>query len=310
MALNNIGEAGQVKRKVYQRRLPENPNQDYYYILRETGNTEPLLVEYGFIDSPKDAQKLRNNLNDYVEGVVKAIAEYTGYTYYPPGTSGDSNIGGNTYTVQKGDTLYKIANMFGITVNDLRKWNNLKSDVLQIGQTILISSSGTSSGNTSTYIVKKNDTLYGIASQYNTTVSELKSLNNLTSNTLYIGQEILVPSNADSDDNDDQIDDYDIYVVEKGDSLWTIANNYGITVDELVNINNLDNLTLQIGQQLKVPVTGDSGADSDSSIYVVQKGDTLWSIARENNLSVNELKELNNLSSNLLTLGQELIIRK
>lgn len=73
MALNNIGDAGQIKRKVYQRRLPENPNLDYYYILRETGNTEPILVEYGFIDTPRDAQKLKTNLNNYVEGVVKLL---------------------------------------------------------------------------------------------------------------------------------------------------------------------------------------------------------------------------------------------
>ena len=55
----NIGEVGQIKRKVYQRRLPENPNLDYYYILRESGqNTEPILIEYGFIDNIKDQNKL------------------------------------------------------------------------------------------------------------------------------------------------------------------------------------------------------------------------------------------------------------
>ena len=83
LVLENIGEAGQIKRKAYQRRLPENPNKDYYYILRETGATEPILVEYGFIDNGRDAEKLRNNLKDYAEGVVKAIADYTGYPYTP-----------------------------------------------------------------------------------------------------------------------------------------------------------------------------------------------------------------------------------
>ena len=66
LVLNNIGEQGQIKRKTYQRRLPENPNLDYYYILRETGNTEPILVEYGFIDNKNDSYKLKNNLNNYV----------------------------------------------------------------------------------------------------------------------------------------------------------------------------------------------------------------------------------------------------
>ena len=98
MALNNIGEKGQIKRSVYQRVLPENPTKDYYYILRETGNTEPLLIEYGFIDNKNDINKLNNNLEDYVEGVVKAIADYTGYNYKPPSQD-------NYYIVQKNDTL-------------------------------------------------------------------------------------------------------------------------------------------------------------------------------------------------------------
>lgn len=312
MALNNIGAAGQIKRKAYQRRLPENPNKDYYYILRETGNTQPILVEYGFIDNAKDSQKLRNNLNDYVEGVVKAIADYTGYTYYPPGSSGGSgsNNGDKTYTVQKGDTLYKIANMFNISVNDLKRFNNLTSDVLSVGQILKLTETNS---NVDEYVVQKGDTLYGIATEFNTTVDAIKELNNLTNNTLYIGQRLLIPSGGNASPNptppptpDDE--DYDIYVVKKGDSLWLIANNYGISVDELVNINNLDNLTLQIGQELKVPSTG--SVDDNEDIYIVKRGDTLWSIARENGLTVDELKELNNLSSNLLSLGQELIVKK
>ena len=97
--LDNIGNAGQIKRKVYQRRLPEDPNKDYYFIIRDTGNLESLLIEYGFIDNPKDAVKLQNNLTDYVEGVVKALAEYIGVPYTRPSQST------NYYTVQKA-TLY------------------------------------------------------------------------------------------------------------------------------------------------------------------------------------------------------------
>lgn len=269
MALNNIGDAGQIKRKVYQRRLPENPNKDYYYILRETGNTEPILVEYGFIDSTRDAQKLKSNLNNYVEGVVKAIAEYAGYTYYPPGTSGGVNQ--NTYTVKKGDTLYSIANKFGLTVSDLKRYNNLVSDTLQIGQILILNDKANDNVNTTTYIVKKNDTLYGIASQFKTTVDEIKKLNNLVGNTLYIGQELIIPS--ENNDNINEDNNYDIYVVKKGDSLWLIANKYGISVDELVKINNLSNLTLQIGDKLKVPIVS---SDNNNKTYIVQRGDTIF----------------------------------
>ena len=64
MALDYIGEAGQIKRKAYQRRLPENPSLDYYYIIRDTGNAESILIEYGFIDNKSDSTRLNNNLED------------------------------------------------------------------------------------------------------------------------------------------------------------------------------------------------------------------------------------------------------
>ena len=71
---------------------------------------------------------------------------------------------------------------------------------------------------------------------------------------------------------------------------------------ELIDLNNLSNLTLQIGQQLLVPKT-------NNNYYMVQSGDTLWSVAKRNNLTVQELKDLNNLTSNLLTIGQQLLIK-
>ncbi len=302
MVLDNIGEAGQIKRKAYQRRLPENPNEDYYYILRETGNAEPILVEYGFIDNAKDAKKLENNLEDYVEGVVKAIAEYGGYEYTPPGVISQEN----TYTVQKGDTLYKIANMFNTSVEELRRLNNLPTDTLQIGQVLKVKEEQIPSIETTTYTVEKGDTLYAIANKFQTTVDTLKELNNLTNNTLYIGQELKVPKveiELPPEPEDPSTDNYYIYTVKKGDSLWLIAQRNDTTVDEIIKLNNLTSTVLQIGDQLKIPTN-----NTQSNTYIVKKGDTLWSIARENNITVEELKRLNNLTNNLLSIGQELVL--
>lgn len=96
-------------RKVYQRRLPEDPSKDYYFIHRLTGKTEPILVEYGFIDNTADAQKLRTKLDDFVEGTVKAVTEYAGYQYTPPTTTSDIY-----YTVQKGDTNFMGNNEYNL----------------------------------------------------------------------------------------------------------------------------------------------------------------------------------------------------
>ncbi len=99
--LESIGEEGQIMRKYYQRRLPEDPSKDYYYIMRETPNTTSLLLEYGFIDNPNDVVRLQNYLLDYVEAVVRAVANYIGVPYIAPGGSLK-----NTYTVKAGDTIF------------------------------------------------------------------------------------------------------------------------------------------------------------------------------------------------------------
>lgn len=209
MILDYIGEAGQIKRKTYQRRLPENPSLDYYYIIRDTGNAESILVEYGFIDNKNDAYKLSNNLDDLVEGAVKAIAEYLGVKYTAANSTDNTDT---TYTVKKGDTLYAISKKLDIPVDTLIKLNNLTSTTLKIGQTLKIKEEDS---NNNTYIVQKGDTLYSIAAKYNTTVSELKNLNNLNSNVLSIGQIIYLPTSETIDSETD--DNYDIYIVQKGD---------------------------------------------------------------------------------------------
>ena len=122
-----IENTGQNVRKYYQRRLPSNSAKDYYYIIRETPNTEALLVEYGFLDSTgDDVSQLKNNYEELAEAVVKAVASYAGVPY----TSQTDEY----YTVLKGDSLWSIANKFNTTVANLKSLNNLSSNLLQIGQ--------------------------------------------------------------------------------------------------------------------------------------------------------------------------------
>ena len=302
MALDNIGDAGQIERKVYQRRLPENPNKDYYFIIRDTGNLESLLVEYGFIDNANDAYKLQNNLTDYVEGVVKAIADYVQVPY-----TKDSTTQENYYTVRQGDTLYSIANKFGTTVDTIKRLNNLTSNTLTIGQTLLISEE--TLPEVSTYIVEKGDTLYGIANKFGTTVDIIKRLNNLTVNTLLPGQQILVPATDQTPVEEEPTitpieQPYIIYTVQKGDSLWKISQRYKVPVNDITAFNNLSNINLKIGDELRIPITNMEAEVT----YTVKRGDTLWSIAKDFEVSVDDIKNVNNLTTNLLTVGQNLII--
>ena len=253
------------------------------------------MIEYGFIDNPKDAIKLQNNITDYAEGVVKAIAEYTNTPYTPP------TLSTNYYIVQKGDTLYKIANKYNISVQQLKDLNNLTTDTLQVGQKLLISKQEVKPNDV--YIVQKGDTLYKIANKYGITVQELKKINNIITDTLYIGQQLFVPQKDDIGNQPEE--KYIIYTIQKGDSLWQISRKFNVTIPEILELNNLTTINLQIGDKLKIPVTDDTPSQK---IYIVKSGDTLWSIAKEYNISISELKDANNLETNLLSVGQQLII--
>lgn len=294
--LENIGAAGQETRKYYQRRLPSDTSKDYYFIHRNTGNLEPLIVEYGFIDDTKDVEFLKENYEELAEAVISAVANYIGVPYTPP-----EDLITNTYVVQKGDTLYSIANKLGTTVSELKKENNLTSNTLQIGEVLRVPTKEIYEEEENIYIVKKGDTLYSIAMANNTTVDELKKANNLTSNILSTGQLLKIPSALLPEST---------YIVKKGDSLYSIANKYNTTIDELKRINNLTSNILSIGQVLKLPSDKVSNVENEENTisYTVQKGDSLYSIARKYDTTIDRIKKLNNLTTNLLSIGQVLLI--
>lgn len=285
---------GRVVRKYYQRRYPSDSSKDYYFIHRNTGNTEAVIVEYGFLDNVDDANLLKKYWQDYAEAVVKAIANYLGVPY----TFDGSLVNENYYIVKKGDSLWSIANKYGLTVDKLKDINNLSSNMLSVGQKLLIND-GTDVDNVNEnyYIVKSGDTLYSIAKKYGLTVDEFKKMNNLSSNTLSINQKLLVGNDMSTDDN------YDVYVVKSGDTLWGIASKYNTSVDKIKDINNLNSNNLSIGQKLLVP-----GNNLGTKKYIVKSGDTLYKIAQNNGTTVTELINFNNLKTTNLSIGQVLYI--
>ena len=148
------------------------------------------------------------------------------------------------YTVKAGDSLYAIANKYGMSVEELKELNNLTSNLLTIGQRLLIKKREDLTDSTETYTVVKGDNLYQIALKFDTTVDALKTLNGLTNNVLSIGQVLKIPS---SDSNEM------IYTVVAGDNLYQIARRFGTTVPAIMNRNNLTTNLLSIGQKSIIP---------------------------------------------------------
>lgn len=296
LILNELEKKGQNIRKAYQRRLPSDTSKDYYFIHRNTGVTEPVLVEYGFLDSTgDDVNQLKNNYREYAEAVVNAVLEYKNLA---PSTSSDY------YIVKSGDSLWSIAKKYGITVNDLKSANSLTSNTLSIGQRLKIptmSGTTTEPSNYINYTVKAGDSLYSIASKNGLTVQELKSYNNLTSNVLQIGQLLKIPVVSTEEI---PIGNYTEYVVKSGDSLYSIGRQYGYSVKDLVEYNNLDNSILSIGQIIRIPKVSSDLEQKNYIEYTIKSGDNLYSIGRKYGVTAQELIDYNNLTSNLLSIGQ------
>ena len=166
------------------------------------------------------------------------------------------------YTVKKGDSLYSIAKKYNTTVQKIIDLNYLKSTNLQIGEVLRIPETYTKEEemylpNYINYTVRKGDTLYGIAKNYNLTPEIIIKDNGLTNNNLSIGMnlKIRVPSDNGTIVEECYGTDYipeeqTIYTVKKGDSLYSIARKYNTNVDSIKKKNNLKSNTLSIGQKL------------------------------------------------------------
>ena len=161
--LNNVD-------KYYQLRSSINTNLDYYELLRNINNNQGIVIKYG--------SNLLNNDN-IINIIFNTINKYLN----------EENI----YLVKSGDSLYSIARKFNVTVDDIKKLNNLTSNNLSINQVLLIPSIDNNLNN-QTYTVKSGDSLYSIAKRFNTTVDDIKKINNLSSNNLSINQVLLIPN--------------------------------------------------------------------------------------------------------------------
>ena len=266
-----------------------------------------------------------------------------------------------TYTVKAGDSLWVIASRFGVSVTQLKSWNQLKNDVIYVGQKLVVKKGVTlesapvttpqkpvtttpqkpTTTISKTHTVKAGESLWIIANRYSVTINNLKSWNQLKNDTIFIGQKLKVkkpstatvkpsgttstpkpntttkPNTATKPTISEKPATSSTYTVKSGDSLWIIANRYGVTINNLKSWNQLKTEMVFVGQKLKVKkpnattvkpagTTTKPTTTSKTKTVTVKSGDSLWAIATKHNLSVPQLKKLNQLTSDIIYVGQKL----
>jgi LysM repeat protein len=247
-----------------------------------------------------------------------------------------------THTVQPGETLFSIARDFNLSVGDLRRWNELDSDNLSIGQVLRVVPPR--ADNQITHTVQPGETLFALSRRYNVTIAEIQQWNNLRDTNLETGRELTIfpaeraatpetlpPSGGEPAEIEEERQ-YIVrlselpagntyYTVRSGDTLYRIANDHNMTVNELRVLNGLDNDMLRVGQQLTVRETRRTSAPSiaetaESSTpqgkfvqYRVESGENGPAVLRKFQMSEAELLALNpGISVSGISPGQRLTV--
>ncbi len=250
------------------------------------------------------------------------------------------------YKVKSGDNLGEIAEKHNVGVSDLKKWNKLKGNNVVVGKTLKIISNekvvtnvkklikGTEIEPTEYYTVQKGDNLASIAKKNNITIEELKQWNNLESNKVQLKSKLKVSdiTNREPAYTNDNVEDYlaqatDVktieYIVQQGENIGAIARKNKVSITDLQEWNQLHSDNIEAGTKIivgkklildknKTVVVKSSKAEKDSKtkdqLYYVKKGDSLFSIAQKQGVTVSDIKKWNGIRGNELKPGMKLKI--
>jgi len=218
-----------------------------------------------------------------------------------------SCVGGLIYTIASGDTLYNLAQRYGVTVDRIMAANpGINPNNLQIGQQICIPGVVVppSTCNGIFYTVRSGDTIYTIAQSFNTPIDRILAANpGLTLNNLQVGQQLCIPRYSTACNGI-------FYTIKSGDTLYSIAQSYGTTVDRIIAANpgiNVNNL--QVGQQICIPGVVIPPTCVGGTLYIIRTGDTLSSIAQLFGTTADRILVANpGLTINNLQVGQQICI--
>jgi membrane-bound lytic murein transglycosylase D len=240
------------------------------------------------------------------------------------------------YIVKLGDNLASVARKFGVSQESLRTWNSMDAaSIVNAGDTLFVSKpelkpaaevSRPKLSKGEKYVVQEGDNYASIAKAYDVPVVLLMQENQGFTRRLAVGDSLTIPefvrsskptlkpSRSDKTSTSkapkaakNSTEKVSVYVVQPGDNLSVIARKFGTTVAKLQSLNNMGQSTnLNVGQRLKV--SGEH--EADFKIHTVKKGEGLWDIARQYNVTIEDIVKWNGLNDTKLKVGERLKIKR
>lgn len=180
--------------------------------------------------------------NKYTQKVTKNFDQGT-RTRYTASSSSVNSSNVTNYRVKRGDHLIGISRRFGVSVNEIKRLNGLRSNRIYAGQNLKVSSSN--QGEATRYRVQRGDSLISIGRRFNVSVQDIRSANNLRGSRILVGQNLTIPGAGTR-----------VYVVRRGDNLTRIARRFNTSISTIVKTNQLNSETIFPGQKLRVPTDG------------------------------------------------------
>lgn len=251
-------------------------------------------------------------------------------------TKTTKNSGIVYHKIRRGETLGLIAAKYGVSVNQLRDWNNISGNKIVSGKNLRIYPDGTTNNvavnetkntgitknNIYKYKVKRGDNLSEISEKFGVTVQQVKKWNNISGDNIAAGKTLKIYNSTTSssygDNTTKNSSNVNYYKIKPGDSIGGIAEKYGVKVSDIRNWNNISGNKIMAGSTLKIYSDANvndipnettktaKNIKSNQQSYTVKSGDSLYSIASKNNTTVAKLKSLNNLTTNNIKAGQKI----
>jgi len=330
----SIDKSTEIEEKAPANYTSTNKPSYIYHTINRGENLGLIATQYGVsIAALKEWNGLRNN--KIIAG--KKLKIYTDEDYTPSMNEISSkNTKGriNYYKVRKGDTLGEIAERYHLSIAELKKWNNLKSNNIKFGQTLKIYTSGTtgsyvestssSSGDVSYHKIKNGETLGGIAEQYHVSASSLRDWNSISGDKIIAGTTLKIYSGSTTSSSVDEVSESTeltsesiTHQIQPGETIIGISEDYRVSIDDIKRWNNLSSSKIIAGKTLIIYSNGShkqttaktvSNTANNETVHKVRKGETLSEIAEKYKVSIGSLRKANNISGNKIIAGQDLEI--